>query len=61
MYNRFMYLLHISHRTLQTLSSYGTLPFSRIGNKLYYRRQNIQKIPIDNNTIYKTRKYGSNK
>lgn len=56
-----MYLLHISHRTLQTLSSYGTLPFSRIGNKLYYRRQNIQKIPIDNNTIYKTRKYGSNK
>ncbi len=56
-----MHLLHISPRTLQTLRSNGTLPFSRIGNKLYYRRQDIQKILADNYTMYKIRNYGGNK
>ncbi|MDR1756999.1 MAG: helix-turn-helix domain-containing protein [Culturomica sp.] len=42
-----MLILHISPRTLQTLRSNGTLPFSRIGNKIYYRKQDILKILND--------------
>ena len=56
-----MQLLHISVRTLQTLRSNGTLPYSRIMGKIYYRRQDIQKILADNYTMYKIRNYGSNK
>ena len=56
-----MHYLHISPRTLQTLRTNGTLPFSRIGNKLYYRKQDIQKILADNYTMYKIRNYGSDK
>ena len=57
-----MHILHISPRTLQTLRTNGTLPFSRIGNKLYYRKQDIQKILADNYTMYKLRNgYGSDK
>ena len=39
---------------LQTLRSNGTLPYSRINNKIYYRRHDIQQILADNykmNTI----------
>ncbi len=43
-----MHLLHISPRTLQTLRSNGILPYSRINNKIYYRRQDIQQILADN-------------
>jgi hypothetical protein len=50
-----MQALHISPRTLQTLRINGTLPFSRIGNKIYYRRQDIIKILSDNYTMYKIR------
>jgi hypothetical protein len=50
-----MHQLHISPRTLQTLRSNGTLPFSRIGNKLYYRRADIQRILNDNYTMFKLR------
>jgi hypothetical protein len=39
-----MNILHISPRTLQTLRSNGTLPFSRIGNKFFYKRTDIQTI-----------------
>lgn len=56
-----MHNLHISPRTLQTLRTNGTLPFSRIGNKLYYRKQDIQKILADNYTMYRIRNYGSDK
>ena len=50
-----MQLLHISPRTLQTLRTNGTLPFSRIGNKLYYRTEDIQRILKDNYTMFKCR------
>ena len=50
-----MRVLHISPRTLQTLRSNGTLPFSRIGNKLYYRKQDILKILADNYIMHKIR------
>jgi hypothetical protein len=52
-----MQALHISPRTLQTLRSNGTLPFSRIGNKIYYRRQDILKTLSDNYTMYKIKNY----
>ncbi|MCE5331489.1 MAG: helix-turn-helix domain-containing protein [Bacteroidales bacterium] len=56
-----MQILHISPRTLQTLRSNGILPFSRIGNKLFYRRQDIIKILSDNYTMRKIHDYGSDK
>lgn len=50
-----MQALHISCRTLQTLRSNGTLPYSRINNKIYYRRQDIEKILNDNYKMAKIR------
>jgi hypothetical protein len=50
-----MQALHISPRTLQTLRTNGILPFSRIGNKIYYRKSDILKILSDNYTMYKLR------
>ncbi|MDD2437492.1 MAG: helix-turn-helix domain-containing protein [Massilibacteroides sp.] len=56
-----MQVLHISPRTLQTLRSNGILPFSRIGNKLYYRRFDIQKLLSNNYTLFKICDYGKRK
>jgi AraC-like DNA-binding protein len=56
-----MQVLHISPRTLQTLRSNGILPFSRIDNKLYYRRFDIQKLLSNNYTLFKIRDYGKHK
>lgn len=53
-----MLMLHISSRTLQTLRSNGTLPYSRIGNKLYYRKQDIQRLLANHYTMIKIRDYG---
>lgn len=50
-----MQTLNISCRTLQTLRSNGTLPYSRINNKIYYRRQDIEKILNDNYKMAKIR------
>ncbi len=50
-----MQALHISCRTLQTLRSNGTLPYSRINNKIYYRRRDIEKILNDNYKMAKIR------
>lgn len=43
-----MFMLHVSLRTLQSLRSNGTLPYSRINNKIYYRRSDIEKLLNDN-------------
>ena len=56
-----MQALHVSPRTLQTLRSNSLLPFSRIGNKIYYRRQDIIKILSDNYTMRKIQNYGRDK
>ena len=48
-----MQLLHISPRTLQTLRSNGTIPHTRLGRKIYYRRQDIENILRDNYVITK--------
>ena len=37
-------LLKISERTLQTLRSNGTLAYSKLNGKLYYRRQDLQEL-----------------
>jgi hypothetical protein len=49
--------LHISPRTLQTLRSNGILPYSRIGNKIYYLKNDLLKILSDNYTLNKIRNY----
>lgn len=43
-----MQILHISPRTLQTLRSNGTIPYTRIGRKIYYLKEDIQRILRDN-------------
>lgn len=48
-----MLALHISLRSLQTLRSNGTLPYSRINNKIYYLRRDVEKLLNDNYTIRK--------
>jgi len=54
-----MQTLHISPRTLQTLRTNGTLPYSRIRKKLYYKRSDIQRILQDNYVMCKIRNYGN--
>ena len=52
-----MQTLHISPRTLQTLRTNGILPFSRIGNKIYYRKQDIINILTNNYKMQKINNY----
>ena len=47
--------LHICRRTLHTFRRNGTLPYSQLGSKLYYKRSDIQRILHDNYTMYKLR------
>jgi len=49
-----MNALHISSRTLQTLRSNGTLPYSRIGKKIYYQKKDIVKMLAANYDKYKS-------
>ena len=54
-----MIKLRISPRTLQTLRSNGTNPFTRIGHKLYYLKQDIERILRNNYVMFNIRKrYG---
>lgn len=43
-----MQMLHVSPRTLQTLRSNGTIPYTRIGRKIYYLREDIERVLRDN-------------
>lgn len=36
--------LHISKRKLQTLRDNGTLPYSRVGGKLYYKVSDVKAV-----------------
>ena len=40
-------MLNISPRTLQTLRDNGTLAYSQINHKTYYRPENVQRIVSD--------------
>jgi len=41
-------MLHISKRTLQTFRTNGTLPFSKIQGKFYYKVSDIEQLLQDN-------------
>ena len=45
----FLRIMHISARTAVTWRDEGIISFSQIGNKIYYRMSDIQKL-LDNNT-----------
>ena len=45
-------LFHVSVRTLQKWRSNGILPYSKIGNKIYYRRSDVEAM------LQKARKTG---
>ena len=48
-----MKTLHISQRTLQTLRTNGTLPYSKLGNKIYYRRRDLEQVLADRFTMWR--------
>ena len=37
-------LLNISKRTLQTYRDNGTLPYSQIGHKMYYKSEDVERV-----------------
>ena len=37
-------LLNISKRTLQTYRDNGTLPYSQIGHKMYYKSKDVEQV-----------------
>ena len=39
--------LRISPRTLQTLRDNGTLAFTKIGNRTYYRQEDVERVIVD--------------
>ena len=47
--------LHICKRTLHTMRKNGTLPYSRFGRKLFYKRSDIQRILQDNYIMFELR------
>lgn len=54
-----MMKLHISPRTLQTLRSNGTIPYTKIGHKIWYLKSDIERILRTNYIMFKLRdRYG---
>ena len=39
--------LKISKRTLQTLRDNGTLAYTKIGNRTYYRLEDVERVIVD--------------
>jgi len=57
-----MNLLHISSRTLQTLRTNGTLPYSKLGGKVFFKKTDILTVLEDNYQMYRLKNkdgYGS--
>ena len=54
-----MQTLHISKRTLQSLRDEGTLPFSRINGKFYYKLSDIEQLLESNYSHLNKRSNGS--
>lgn len=50
-----MMKLHISPRTLQTLRSNGTIPYTKIGHKIWYLKSDIERILRTNYIMFKLR------
>lgn len=54
-----MMKLHISPRTLQTLRSNGTIPYTKIGHKIWYLKRDIERILRSNYIMLNLReRYG---
>jgi len=54
-----MLKLHISQRTLQTLRSNGTIPYVKIGHKIWYHRLDIERVLRSNYVMFNIReRYG---
>ncbi|WP_417859271.1 helix-turn-helix domain-containing protein [Xanthomarina gelatinilytica] len=43
-----LHTLHISKRTLQTLRDNGTLPYSKVKGKFYYKVSDVEQLLQDN-------------
>lgn len=43
-----MQLLKVSPRTLQSMRDTGTLPYSKVGGKIYYKTSDVEKILNEN-------------
>lgn len=54
-------MLKISKRTLQSLRDCGSLPFSKINGKFYYKRYDIEALLESNYTHSKSKRNGDNK
>lgn len=54
-----MQTLHISKRSLQSLRDSGTLPYSRINGKFYYKVSDIERLLEDNYTNLKSTAHGN--
>ena len=54
-------LLNISKRTLQHYRDMGVLPFSQIGHKCYYRREDVERLLQTKSEKPKTDKSKNNK
>ena len=50
-----MMKLHISPRTLQTLRSNGTVPYTKIGHKIWYLKRDIERILRSNYVMFNIR------
>lgn len=53
-----MQSLHISKRTLQSLRDNGTLPYSRINGKFYYKLSDIEQLLNSNYSHFKSDNHG---
>ncbi|GAB7256845.1 helix-turn-helix domain-containing protein [uncultured Polaribacter sp.] len=54
-----MQSLHISKRTLQTFRTNGTIPYSKIQGKFYYKVADIEQLLQDNYYNHNFRKDGN--
>lgn len=54
-----MHTMHISKRTLQTLRDNGTLPYSRINGKFYYKVADIENLLESNYSQSKPTAHGN--
>lgn len=54
-----MQKLHISARTLQTLRSNGTIPYTKIGHKIWYLKRDLERVLRNNYVMFNIReRYG---
>lgn len=53
-----MQVLHISKRTLQSLRDSGTLPYSRLNGKFYYKLSDIESLLEHNYSNLKSDRHG---